>query len=102
MTASALLQGLNEKKQSGSYHKSMSAMKSSLLSGQKDSLPAKSRNPAAQVSLSQKQGAMLQTLPNALGSSITAADLGISGGSAMTLMFNQQTARKTTHSKDAI
>ena len=59
MTASALLQGFNDKNQLQNYQQSVSQMKTSLLTNQKDTLPAKSRNPATQVSLSQKQGAQI-------------------------------------------
>jgi len=89
MTASALLQNLNEKNSLQSYQKSVTQMKSSLLSNQKDSLPAKSRNPANQSSLGQNQGGgVLHTLPNSLNPLIQTSELGMGGNSAMTLMFN--------------
>ena len=58
------------------YQKSVSQVRSSLLTNQKDTMPAKSRNPATQISLSQKQGAaILQTLPNNLNA-LGAANMG--------------------------
>ena len=85
-------------------------MKSSLLSNHKDTLPAKSRNPGAtQFAATQKQAALLQTLPNnqSVASAVVGAtDLGIGGNSAMTMMFNQHASVKRkaaqSQSKDVI
>lgn len=59
-TASALLQTMNEKNSLVNYQKSVSQMKSSLISNQKEQqLMAKSRNPAGQPCLTQMQGAAM-------------------------------------------
>lgn len=76
-------------------------MKSSLLSNQKEQLPSKSRNPIAQQSLSQKQGAaILKSLPNNFNPMSQTTDLGMGGQSAMTLLFNQQ--QMTSKSKEGL